>query len=246
MRIDGFIHNLVSVLLLPGVPISVIGLLALPWQARGRALRPLVLVSAVTFTVTTLLFPVSTTWGTFLHAAGPVQVLLVIAALLALDAGIARLGAWRGWTRPVAWLGALLGVFASALFSVVLLPTFGDGSRRPRRATTSSASGWPRSVIRLTPPPARSSRTSRSGWPRPNASRRSPCRTRRRRDVLDLAAAFPGTHLMVLSGSVGRWPADPRWRRGDDDCFHELDLGPGPAGAPDPIAGTRAFEIVCP
>ena len=181
MRIDGFIHNLVSVLLLPGVPIAVIGLLALPWQARDRALRPLVLVSAVTFTVTTLLFPVSTTWGTFLHAAGPVQVLLVIAALLALDAGIARLGAWRGWTRPVAWLGALLG---DLRLGTPLGRPAADVRRRvpPDRGALRrrSGSGWPRSVIRLTPRPARSSRTSRSGWPRPNASRRSPSRTRRR------------------------------------------------------------------
>ena len=36
MRVDGFMHNFLTVLLLPGLPISIIGLLALPWQARGR------------------------------------------------------------------------------------------------------------------------------------------------------------------------------------------------------------------
>ncbi len=87
MRIEGLWHNLGSVLLFPGFPISFIGLVALPWQARGRTLRPLLLLSLITFLVTSLVFPVATTWGTFLHAAGPFHVLLVISALLALDAG---------------------------------------------------------------------------------------------------------------------------------------------------------------
>ena len=80
----------------------------------------------ITFLITSLVFPVATTWGTFLHAAGPFHVLLVISALLALDAGLARLGSRMGWTRPVAWLGAMLGIFASILFSAALLPTFGN------------------------------------------------------------------------------------------------------------------------
>src|SRR5688572_33083886 len=41
MRVEGTWHNLGSVLLLPGFPVSLIGLAALPWQARGRTLRPL-------------------------------------------------------------------------------------------------------------------------------------------------------------------------------------------------------------
>src|SRR5688572_27901965 len=129
MRIEGLWHNLGSVLLFPGFPISFIGLVALPWQARGRTLRPLVLLFVITFLVTSLVFPVATTWGTFLHAAGPFHVLLVISALLALDACLARLGARMSWTRPVAWLGAMLGIFSTVIFSSTLLPTFGSGSR---------------------------------------------------------------------------------------------------------------------
>ena len=128
MRVDGFAHNLFSVLLLPGLPVSLIGLIGLPWAIRGAAIRPLVIVSFAAFLVTSLVFPVATTWGTFLHAAGPFQVLLVISALLALDALIARVGLRLGWTRPVAWLGPLLGIFGSLLFSVALLPSFGSGS----------------------------------------------------------------------------------------------------------------------
>ena len=70
MRVEGLTHNVGNVLLLPGFPLSAIGLLALPWTARGRAVRPVVLVGLITFLVTSLVFPVATTWGTFLHAAG--------------------------------------------------------------------------------------------------------------------------------------------------------------------------------
>ncbi len=92
MRVEGIAHNLFSVLLLPGLPLSIIGFLALPWQGRDTALRPVLLLSVITFLFTSLVFPVATTWGTFLHAAGPAHVLLIVSALLALDAGIARLG----------------------------------------------------------------------------------------------------------------------------------------------------------
>ena len=175
LRVTGITHNLFTVLLVVGLPISLVGLLALPWQARGAAVRPVLILSVITFLVTGLLFPVATTWGTFLHASGPVNVLIIVSALLALDAGIARLGARQGWTRPVAWLGPTLGIFGSLLFSVALLPIFGAQSRGPLSSGTSSHVGWPRSTGRSTRRPARSSPTSRSGWPRRLASRRSPC-----------------------------------------------------------------------
>ncbi len=46
MRATGLAHNLFNVLLFLGIPVSVIGLLALPWQGRDRALRPIVIVGA--------------------------------------------------------------------------------------------------------------------------------------------------------------------------------------------------------
>jgi hypothetical protein len=122
MRITGLGHNLLNVLLLLGIPLAVIGLLALPWQARDRAVRPVVLLSATTFLVTSLVFPVATTWGTFLHAAAPVHVLLIVSALGALDGLFARLSSRLGWTRQVAWLGGVLAVGGSLLFSAALLP----------------------------------------------------------------------------------------------------------------------------
>ena len=39
LRVTGLEHNLINVLLLLGLPVSAVGLLALPWQGRGFALR---------------------------------------------------------------------------------------------------------------------------------------------------------------------------------------------------------------
>src|SRR6185369_8594505 len=77
--------------------LSVLGLFGLFPMVRRRPadtssepdpLRPLLIFSVITFLVASLVFPVSTTWGTFLHAAGAIHVLLVISALLLLDAAI--------------------------------------------------------------------------------------------------------------------------------------------------------------
>ena len=245
MRVDGFGHNLLNVLVLPGIPISLLGLLALPWQGRGQALRPLLLVAVLCFAVTTVAFPVATTWGTFLHAAGPAHVLLVIVALLALDGAIARLGARRGWTRPVAWLGGALGVFGSILFSIVLLPTFGSGSQATATyydelGVRMAAIGHPLDTTAgpvITDFPiwmAESERIPALALPDESPE-----------DVMDLAKAFPGTHLVVVTGEHGGWPAILDSGLRGTGCYHELELGQGPAGEPDPLAGTRVFEIVC-
>ena len=245
MRVDGILHNLVSVLLLLGIPVSALGIVALPWQARDRALRPLLLLSVATFLVTSLVFPVATTWGTFLHAAAPVHVLLIISTLGALDAVLAAIGRRLGWSRPVAWLGPLLAVGASALFCVAILPGFGEGARDTARSyrvlvTQLAAAGAPldgRSPV-ITDFPiwlAEAERVPSLALPdEPPA------------DVLDLAAHF-GARWLVLAGTDhGRWPAvlesgDPSAR-----CFEELRL-PVPADPADAraIADVRVFRITC-
>ena len=247
MRVEGVTHNLFSVLLLTGLPISLLGLAALPWQGRGRTVRPLVIVGILTFLFTSLVFPVATTWGTFLHASGPVQVLLVISAMLALDAGIARLGARLGWTRPVAWLGPALGIFGSLLFSAALLPTFGAGSRGTAEQYDElgrrlAAAGHPLDASTgpvITDFPIWLSETAKvDALALPDEP---PA------DVLDLASAFPGTRLVVVMGSDhGRWPAVLDGSDAAASCFREIDLGPGPSDRADPLEDARAFEIVCP
>jgi hypothetical protein len=111
-HLGGIAHNLLSVLVIPAFPVSLVGLLALAMVWRRRALRPLVLAAGLTFATTSLLFPVATTSGTFLHAAGATYVLLAIGCLVALDALIVRIGRLRHWTNPVAWIGPGLAIAA--------------------------------------------------------------------------------------------------------------------------------------
>ncbi len=134
VRFEGMAHNLFKVLLLLGIPLSIVGLVALPWQARDRALRPLALLALATFLVTSLVFPVSTQWGTFLHAAAPVHVLLLVSALGGIDATLAALARRMGWMKPVTWVGGVMAVGAAALFTAALLPaTFAQARDDARR-----------------------------------------------------------------------------------------------------------------
>jgi hypothetical protein len=247
MRVQGVLHNLLNVLLLPGAPVSVLGLAALPWFARSAALRPVILVAGLTFLVTSLLFPVATTWGTFLHAAGPAHVLLIVTALLGLDAAIARVGSLRGWTRPIAWLGATLTVAGATLFSAALLPSFGGGSRDTAAryvalASEMAAAGLPLQALGpvITDYPIWLAETS--GVPGLALPDEPPVA------VLDLAAAFPGTRTLIIQGGQHTlWPDVLDAGGPGTECFDEVALGtptdPAQAAA---LAGTRVFRLVCP
>lgn len=246
MRLDGLAHNLVSVLLLLGIPVSVIGLLALPWQGRDRPLRPLLLVSAMTFLVTSLVFPVATTWGTFLHAAAPAHVLLIVSALGALDGALARLAARLRWERPVSWLGALLAVGASLLFSAALLPSSATASAQtartyevlPRLLASAGAPLDGGSPVIADFPIWLAEGVRVPSLALPNESPAS---------VADLAGRF-GARLLLMTGAPrGVWPAVLSEGDPAAACFHELAL-PVPADPADAAAvqGVRAWRIACP
>jgi len=245
MRVDGLGHNLLSVLLVPSFPIGLIGLLRLPWTIRIRALRPLLVVSLLTFWVTTLVFPVATTWGTFLHAAGPVHVLLIIACLLGLDALFARLSTWRGWTNQVAWLGATLTVASAVLFSLTLA-----GYGRQSADVANRYQAIDAQMAEIGRPLDAAAGPVISDFPiwlayqagihtlalpdEPPSS------------VVDLAAHFAGTHYLVISDQHGSWPAVLASGAPQASCFHEVQLGvPGDPAAAAALAGTRVFEIGC-
>ena len=100
LRIAGLTHNLFNVLVFLGIPVSVIGLVALPWHGRGLTLRPLLWISLIMFFVTSLLFPAATQWGTFLHAAAPVHVLIVISAAARPRCRHRPVGAPHGLDQP--------------------------------------------------------------------------------------------------------------------------------------------------
>ncbi len=247
MRAEGIAHNLFTVLLLPGMPAAFVGLVALPFFSRMRTLLPLATLSITTFAVTSLVFPVSTTWGTYLHAAGPAHVLLLICGLLALDAGIERVGRIRSWTRPVAWLGGALTIFGSLLFMIVLLPLFGAQSRGlalryEALATQMAAAGLPledQGPI-ITNFPIWLSESTRV--------RALALPTETPADVLDLASRFEGTRLLIISGEVdGDWPQVLDTNAPRAECFDEIHLGsPAEARLAKALDDTRVFRLVCP
>jgi hypothetical protein len=249
LRVAGLAHNLLNVLVLLGIPVSVIGLLALPWQGRGLALRPLLWISLIMFFVTSLLFPAATQWGTFLHAAGPVHVLLVISAVLVLDAGIARLGRRMGWTNPIAWLGTAVGLGSSLLFSAALLPTFGGGSHGTQDLYTELGAR----MAAVDRPLDRSAGPVITNFPIWMAeSQRIPSLAlpdEPPEDVLHLARTFPGTRLMILISPEGKhWPGDLEAGLPGSECFQPVDLGPPVSGStgPDLLKDVLVYEIVCP
>jgi hypothetical protein len=248
MRIEGFEHNLLTVLLLPSFPIGLIGLFTLPWFGGGRRLRPLLFVSLITFAFTTLVFPVATTWGTYLHAAGAAHVLLIISCLFGLDALIARVGRLRGWTKPVAWLGPALTIFAAVAFSLVLFPGFGAQSRDVQTRYQAlpvqlAAAGVP-PVAQMGPVIsdfpiwwAEGERAPALGLPDESPT-----------SILALARAFPGTHYLVMSTTDhGRWPAVLSQGVPDANCFREVNLGaPTDERAKAALKDTHVYELVCP
>jgi hypothetical protein len=246
LRLIGLSHNLFNVLTLLGLPISVLGIVALPWQARPFAIRPLVAISLIMFLVTSLVFPAATQWGTFLHAAGPVQVLIVLSAVLAIDVLIDRLGRRLGWTKQMSWIGVVGSVAACLLFSVALLPSFGTGSkvtmaRYEELGPRMAAAGHPvdEPGIRLMSNfPIWVAETSRV--PTLALPDEPP------RDVLDLASAFPGARYLILSDPEGKhWPADLKAGLPGSDCFTPIDLGPYQGVGQDPLASTTVYQIQC-
>jgi Dolichyl-phosphate-mannose-protein mannosyltransferase len=110
---EGLRHDLVDVLLVPAAPVGLVGLVALvalrrsPALQQASPLRALVIAGLLTFLVTSVVFPVSTLWGTYQHSAGPTLVALIVLAMLGLDAFIAWVGRRRGWSRENAWLAPL-------------------------------------------------------------------------------------------------------------------------------------------
>jgi hypothetical protein len=246
MRVEGMGHNLLSVLLLPGAPLSLVGLVALPLVVRLRSLRPVVVVGGITFLVTSLLFPVATTWGTFLHAAGPVHVLLVIAALVGLDRLIAAVGRRRAWTNPVAWLAPALTVSGAILFTAVLFPAFGGTSggyagRYRALDVQMRTAGMPLDTLGpvITDFPIwLAAATGADALALPAESPAS---------VANLAQTFGARTLIISGDDHGGWPAVLDAGGPAADCFAPIDLGvPVDEETARALKGTRVYRIVCP
>ena len=182
LRIAGLAHNLFNVLVLLGIPVSVIGLVALPWQGRG-----LVPAAAAPDQPDHVLRHQPALPGS--DPVGHVPARSRAGARPDRHLGHPRrsMPAWpdwaAGWTGPTRSPGSGprwdSGRPSSSRWPCC--PSSAAGRTARRTCMRSSARGWRRSAGPSTRAPDRSSPTSRSGWPRPSASRRSPSRTNRPR-----------------------------------------------------------------
>jgi hypothetical protein len=202
----------------------------------------LLVSAAATFAITTLVFPVQTTWGTYLHAAAPAHVLLVVSGLAALDSGLAWVGRHRGWTRPVAWLGPLFAGAGALLFLGLGVPSYGSNaaSTEARYAALTArfaALGDPLdpSVPVIANHPiwlAEANRTRALALPDEPVS-----------SVLEIARAF-GARYLVLDGTLGSWPG----RRATDPdarCLAPVSLPPA-VGASSSTTDFSIYRVACP
>ena len=248
MRVTGIVHNLLDVLIVPGFPIGFLGLLTLPRCASLHALRPLVLLAVITFLVTSLVFPVSTIWGTFLHAAGAIYVLLIVSCLVALDAFIAWVGRLRHWWRPVAWLGPALAtaVVVPLLFvSVISLDRGADTTRARFEALPAALdrAGVPLAANApiITDNPIWLAETAHvTALALPEESPQA---------VSDLARHLGSKLLIVVqTDGGGEWPAILNDGGPAAQCFREVPLTDSSGESlsnGSPLYQIRAFRIVC-
>ena len=202
-RVAALRHDLGIDLLLLGAPASFLGLLGLPVAWRVRALRPLFVASVLIFATTTLVFPVATVSGTFLHAAGPIHVLLIVSALLLADRVAAAVARWRGWTRPLAWTGATLVVGGSLLVTLLILPWSEPATAVAARfealpaALEAAVPGSTAAPVISDTPIFLATKSGLRGLALPDESPAS---------VLDLARTYGARALVLAADNEGGWP----------------------------------------
>ena len=248
MRATGIFHNVFDVLVVPGFPVGLIGLLALPKCARFHALRPLVLVAVITFLVTGLVFPVSTTWGTFLHAAGAIYVLLTVSCLVAFDAFVAWVGRLRHWWRPVAWLGPAL---ATAVAIPLMFVSVGSLDRHAAEVGN-RYDVLPAAMDRAGVPLADNAPiiTDNPIWLAETAGVTAIALPEESPDaVLALARHFGSGLLVVVQPDDEReWPGILDRGGPAAQCFREVHLTDASVRSPEegaPLSQVRVFRIVC-
>ena len=246
-HLGGIAHNLLNVLVIPAFPVSVLGLLALPWVWRRRALRPLLLTAALTFATTSLIFPVATTSGTFLHAAGAIYVLLAISCLAVLDKLVADIGRLRHWTRPVAWMGPGLAI-------ATILPLCGVTVTAMARLSDDVQARYealPAAMARAGVPLETASPviTDNPIWLAESARVPTLVLPQESPDaVLALANRF-GAKILVVSEDGSKWPAILVDGGTAALCFQEIPLSDDSGRKVEEgsaLAEIHVFRIVCP
>jgi hypothetical protein len=246
-HLDGIAHNVLDVLVIPASPVSILGLLALPWVWRRRTLRPLVLAASLTFATASLIFPVATTSGTFLHSAGAIYVLLAIVCLAALDTVVVGIGRLRHWTRPVAWMGPGLAIATILPLCAVTVLSMSQQSddvlaRYQALPAAMARAGVPLETAGpvITDNPiwlAEAARVPTLALPQESPDA-----------VLALAHRF-GAKILIAIEDGSKWPAILVDGGTAALCFQEVPLSDGSGRkveAGSPLAEIHVFRIVCP
>jgi hypothetical protein len=248
MHLAGIGHNLFNVLIIPAFPIGLIGLLLLPRVWRLASLRPLVLTALLTFAVTSLLFPVSTQSGTFLHSAGAFFVLLVVSCLVGLDALISWVGGLRRWTRPVAWLGPAFAIAALIPLTAVSVSSIS----RQAADVQARYEAVPAAMTRAGIPLANAGPVISNFpiWLAEAARIRTLALPEESPEaVLDLARHFGARLLIIQNDDQRDWPGILARGGSGSACFQEVPLTDTSGAKPEPgspLAEIRAFRILCP
>jgi hypothetical protein len=227
-RLEAVRHDLVDVLVLPGLPWSVLGITGLALVWRARPLRLLIALAAATFLVDSLVFPVSTLYGTFLHGSAPVLALLAIAAAdLAVGAARwARMHPPGGELTALAGAGALLWCLVATSFGAADYATWANGIASRYRALADGLTGSvPAGSVVIATHPAWVWREA--GYPAvvlPDEGAAS---------VLSLAATYHAD-VLVVDGTDGPWPD----AASTTPCLVPLALPPT-------ASPLTAFKVIC-
>lgn len=227
-RVEALRHNLVDVLLVPALPWSVLGIAGVVRVWRARPLRLLLATAVLTLLADTLVFPVATQYGTFLHGSAPVLALLAIGA-----ADLAVAAARWAADRPAGPEVALVTAVAIAVWTLL-----GTSSGITDYAAWANAVPTRYAALadglRVAVPPGSVVIATHPSWVWRDAG--YPAVVLPDEDVasvLSLAAAYHAA-VVAVDGVDGPWPAAAAGAR----CLEPIDLPP----AAGPIT---AFRVVC-
>jgi hypothetical protein len=247
-HLAGIAHNLFNVLLIPAFPVGLVGLLVLPWVGSRKALRPLTLTAVFTFLVASLVFPVATQSGTFLHAAGSILVLLAVSCVVALDGFIVRIGRIRHWTNPVAWLGPAFAIAALVPLCAVSIGGIARAGDEVRTRYEALPAAMARAGVPLDD--AHPVITDNPIWLAEATHVRALALPEESPEaVLDLAHRFGVQILIVRSGTGRDWPDVLNRGGAAAACFQEVPLGDMYANdlsKPSDPTRIHVFRIICP
>jgi hypothetical protein len=227
--VRGLLHGLVDVLLVPGAPLTLIGLISAFFllrraELRTTALSALLVSGALIYLADNALFPVATLWGTFLHSAGPLLVGLTVAAVLGLDAVVDRIRDIRGWQRSNAWLGpaALTTITLTlAVLQLAVLSSLSSNLSQTYASLARVAAIEGSGPIITEHPILLADALDRPAIALPDEPVAG---------VLQLARDI-GAETILMVGNLGRYPAAFRTSEGAE-CMTERPLGPdAPLGA---------------